>query len=240
LLRWRWRCCGACWLLAAALLRRWSRWRLVVEARLLRLRRPRLAIWAPIYLVARAEYIYAIRGVWNVLETLTIHDCHCKGKGGPIHLPFASRSQISLPFAICKEVPSAPSRHRIGRREPSIDHGNAGTLAVCGRQPYQTPRSLQRRGGRGDGDQHPLSAAGARRQGTRKGRDAPGSTCAEWARPSGARCQALFRRLQRPVRYGIVATTCVAAAARKGRRRRRRPAHGRCLIGELLRVQRAR
>eukprot|EP01049_Picozoa_sp_SAG25_P004191 SAG25_NODE_258_length_10908_cov_53.385569_1_plen_52_part_10 len=44
-------------------------------------------------------------------------------------------------------------------------------------------------------------AAGARRQGTRKGGDAPGSTCAEWARPSGARCQALFRRLQRPVRY---------------------------------------
>jgi hypothetical protein len=29
------------------------------------------------------------------------------------------------------------------------------------RQPYQTPRSLQRRGGRGDGDQHLLSAAGA-------------------------------------------------------------------------------
>eukprot|EP01047_Picozoa_sp_COSAG01_P063522 COSAG01_NODE_8245_length_2858_cov_1.884378_3_plen_304_part_00 len=44
LLRWRRRWCHACWLLAAALLRRLSRWRLVVAARLLRLRRQRLIV----------------------------------------------------------------------------------------------------------------------------------------------------------------------------------------------------
>jgi hypothetical protein len=44
LLRWRRRWCHACWLLATALLRRLSRWRLVVAARLLRLRRQRLIV----------------------------------------------------------------------------------------------------------------------------------------------------------------------------------------------------
>ena len=43
-----------------------------------------------------------------------------------------------------------------------------------------------------------FSGAGAQRQGYREGGDAPECTCAEWARPSGARRRALFRRLSGP------------------------------------------
>jgi hypothetical protein len=102
------------------------------------------------------------------------------------------------------------------------------------------PSQLAAPEGRGDGYQHPLSGAGARRQGAREGGDALECTCAELAHPQGARRGAVFRRLSDPVRRDIVAATCAAAAASKGRRRRRRSARGCGASTEFLRVPRAR
>eukprot|EP01047_Picozoa_sp_COSAG01_P012311 COSAG01_NODE_552_length_15569_cov_37.676123_6_plen_182_part_00 len=66
------------------------------------------------------------------------------------------------------------------------------------------PSQLTAPEGRGDGYQHPLSGAGARRQGAWGGGGALECTCAELAHPQGARRQALFRRLSDPVRRDIL------------------------------------
>ena len=114
------------------------------------------------------------------------------------------------------------SKEREDSSPPSpklYERARRGCCSACLRlRTLPDPSQLAAPEGRGDGYQHPLSGARARRQGAREGGDALECTCAELAHPQGARRQALFRRLSDPVRRDIVAAACAAAAASKGRR----------------------